>query len=167
MPLWEGSNLSLFQHIIRFMDVFRMKIMSNPMGKAYLLVEPLTKTESKKCMKIVCKLSKFGLLIEMILNIQLLWVNKVNRNSILLREFLCLVDGTKNVNKIIKGGPKISVNKPSFDRIRRLVFLDLNDNIFIKYKVLKRLFALRYRFKKVKLCPLLQNRDVINARFSP
>ena len=47
-----------------------MKIMSNTMGRANLLVEPLTKTESRKRMKIVCKSSVFGLLIEMLLNIQ-------------------------------------------------------------------------------------------------
>ena len=40
---------------------------------------------------------------------------------------MCLVDRTENVDEIIQGGPKIRVNKG----IKRLVFLDLKDNIFI------------------------------------
>lgn len=46
--------------------------------------------KSKKHIKIVSKLNVFNLLIQMLLNIQLLWVNKVNYNIILIKLFYIL-----------------------------------------------------------------------------
>ena len=51
----------LFQHIKRFVDVCGVKIMSDTMGTAALLAEPLTKTESKKRIKMVCKSKRYRL----------------------------------------------------------------------------------------------------------
>lgn len=129
--VYKGYNSLLFKYIIRFLHFFRAKIIKNIINKVNLLMKPLSKTESKKYINIMYNFSVFGLLMEMLLNIQLLWVNKINYSTILFKQYAYLIDKIENIDEIIQKNPKIWVNKPNFDKIRRLVFFNLKNNFFI------------------------------------